>query len=164
MKGIGKTITRRKHQKKTDYRARIGMLKSDVPRLVVRRTNRFIVAQIVTSERAQDRVVCVATSKELLTHGWPEAMAGSLKSLPAAYLTGMLIAAKAKKNNVKKAILDMGMQRNASQGRVYAALKGAVDGGLEIPHGKDVLPTEKQLTHVQKTKSLISSIQGKLKQ
>ncbi len=162
MKGIGKTLTRRRKESKTDYKARMGMLKSDVPRLVVRRSNRFIIAQIVSSENAQDKILFEASSKELLAHGWPANLMGSLKSLPAAYLTGILIASKAKKNTVKKAILDMGMQRNVAGGRVYAVLKGAVDGGLDVPHNKTILPDEKQLSKIQKTHSLIHSLRAKL--
>lgn len=162
MKGIAKTISRRRKQMKTDYKARLALLKSNSARLVIRRTNSFVIAQIVTSVNAQDRIVCTATSKELLDHGWPAALAGSLKSLPAAYLTGILIASKAKKNSVKKAILDLGMQRSSSKGRVYAALKGAIDGGLDVPHSKDVLPGDKELSKVQKTHSLLTSMKAKL--
>ncbi|MEK6899435.1 MAG: 50S ribosomal protein L18 [Nanoarchaeota archaeon] len=163
MKGIGKTIPRRRKQSKTDYKSRVGLIKSDSARLVVRRSNRFVLAQIVLSDGAQDRIICQASSKELLAHGWPKEFEGSLKGLPAAYLTGMLIASKAKKNNVKKAILDIGMQRSALGGRIYAVLKGAVDFGLEIPHGKNAVPDEKRLSSVKETHALINSIRGKIK-
>lgn len=163
MKGIGKTAVRRRIEGKTDYKARLGLLKSNEVRMVVRKSNRYILVQLITSERAQDKIVCTASSKELLDKGWPTNSEGSLKSLPAAYLTGVLIASKAKKNTIKSAVLDIGMQRSAPGGRIYAVLKGAVDAGLSIPHGEEILPTEKELSKVQKTASLIKSLREKIK-
>ena len=72
------------------------MLKSNKPRLVIRKTNRYILAQIVESEIAQDKTIIKVSSKDLLQKGWPEENKGSLKSLPASYLTGFLIGSLAK--------------------------------------------------------------------
>lgn len=149
-----KTLRRRRKQGKTDYKARFTMLKSEKPRLVVRRTNRYIVAQIVESENAQDKVVMKVTSKELLTNGWPKENEGSLKSLLAGYLTGYLLAKKIKDKS-KEIILDIGLQRNIKGSRIYAVLKGAVDGGLKIPHDKSSLPSEERLKSSEKTKDLL---------
>jgi len=71
---------KRRRTKKTDYKARLALLKSGFPRLVVRKTNRYVIAQIVRSKEAQDAIVCSANSKELLKYGWPF----SLKSIPAS--------------------------------------------------------------------------------
>jgi large subunit ribosomal protein L18 len=30
-------------------------------------------------------------------------------------------------------------------GGLFAALKGAVDGGVEVPHGEDVLPSDERV-------------------
>jgi len=127
----------------------------------VRRTNRYIIGQIIESDVAQDKVIAVAHSKELLSHGWPENAAGSLKSRPAAYLTGYLLARKAKK--VKNAILDIGLSRNIKGSRLYAFLKGVVDGGLTIPHGKNALPSEESLASSEKGHALVEKVKGGIK-
>ena len=46
------------------------------------------------------------------------------------------------------AVLDIGLAASTRGGRVYAALKGMVDGGLDIPHSEDVFPDEERLTGV----------------
>jgi len=148
-----RTIRRRRREAKTDYKARFAMLKSEKPRLVVRKTNRYIVVQIVKSDIAQDKALARASSKDLLQKGWPKEKSGSLKSLQAAYLTGILLA---KKSKVKEAILDAGLNRNISGSRIYAVLKGAIEGGLKIPHKKEALPTEERLNSSEKLKALLS--------
>ena len=131
---------RRRIAAKTDYKSRLSLLKSEKPRLVVRKTNRYIIAQIVSSDIAQDKIVAGVNSKILLSKGFPPELAGSLKSLGAAYLTGFLLGKKARASGIKDAILDAGMYPNIKNSRVYAVLKGAVDAGLKIPHNPDVLP------------------------
>lgn len=134
-----RTIKRRRRERKTDYKARFALLKSGKPRLVVRKTNKYLIAQVVETNLAQDRVVYGVTSKQLLSQGWSELKSGSLKSLKAAYQTGYLLGQKMK-GKVDELILDTGMHRNIHKSRIYAVLRGAVDAGLNIPHNKDVLP------------------------
>ena len=131
---------RRRLASKTDYKARLSLLKSGKARLIIRKTNRYIIAQIVSSDSAQDKVVCGVTSKILLSKGLPSEFSGSLKSLGAAYLTGFLLGKKALSSGIKEAILDSGMYINVRNSRIYAALKGASDAGLSVPHKKEVLP------------------------
>ena len=62
-------------------------------------------------------------------------------------------------------MLDIGLAASSNGNRVYAALKGMVDAGLEIPHGESVLPSEDRLmgrhindsleSHVETAKSSI---------
>lgn len=144
MKGIGRTLKRRRFESKTDYSARIRILQSEKPRIVVRRTNRYIVVQLVESTLAQDKVLVSVSSRDLVSHGWPAALSGSLKSLPAAYLTGLLLAQKMK-GKATDVIFDIGMQRNASGGRLYAVLAGLIEGGISIPHNASVLPSAARL-------------------
>lgn len=155
-----RTFRRRRKEQKTDYRARLALLKSQKPRLVIRKTNRTLIVQIVTSEGAQDRVTLTVTSKDLLTYGWPKESQGSLKSLPAAYLTGFLAGKKAKAKT-PEAILDLGLQRNIPKSRVYAVLKGAVDAGLKVPHNPSVFPTPEMFTK-HKLNKLMEGIKHKL--
>jgi large subunit ribosomal protein L18 len=158
MKGLGKTIRRRRQEGKTDYVARLALLKSEDPRIVARRSNRYMHVSLVSSEGAQDKVICLADSKELLAQGWPVKNAGSLKSLGACYLTGRMLAKRAQKHGIKKAILDIGIQRNAAGGRLYAVLKGLIDGGLHVPHSTEALPTNERLKHNPSTRPLIEKM------
>jgi len=158
MRGLPK---RRRHEQKTDYNARLSLLKSSKPRLVVRKTNRYMIVQIVKSQDAQDTVILNVTSKDLLGNGWPEAQSGSLKSRVAAYLTGYLAAKSALKIGVKEAILDMGMHRNVKNSRIFALVRGAIDGGLALPAGAESLPTDEDLAK-DKNSSLIDKIRSKL--
>lgn len=159
MKGIGRTIRRRRREGKTDYLARLSLLQSSKPRIVVRRTNRYVIAQIIESDIAQDKVLCGVSSKDLISSGWPKDLEGSLKSLAAAYLTGALLA---KKSKVKEAILDMGMQRNVQRGRVFAVVAGLVAGGMLVPHKKESLPDEKRISENKNTREIFIKLKEKL--
>ncbi len=160
MKGMRRTIKRRRNEAKTDYHARHKLLESGKPRLVIRKTNRYITGQIVTSNLAQDKVVISVSSKELLSSGWLESLKGSLKNLSAAYLTGKLLA---EKSSVREAILDIGMYRNAARGRVYAFLRGAIDGGLIIPHNPEILPSDSRFEENKKTREIFLKMKGGIK-
>ena len=86
---VRRTLKRRRRESKTDYKLRKNILKSGIPRIVIRRTNRYFVVQAIESVEAQDKVIAGVTSKELLKKGWDAKKAGSLKSIPAGYLTGI---------------------------------------------------------------------------
>ena len=131
---------RRRREGKTDYYQRTRLVVADVPRMVVRKTNRHIIVQLVTAEMDGDRTLVAAKSAELEKYGYK----GSTSSTPAAYLTGMLFAVKAKKAQHESAILDIGLNRATPGARVFAALKGAVEAGLEIPHGEEILPSDER--------------------
>jgi len=135
---------RRRVKSKTDYYARLALLKGGKARLVIRKTNSRIITQIVESESAKDRIIASASSHDLLSKGWPADAKGSLKSLPAAYLTGCMIAKKLSASK-KEVILDIGLQRSIPKSRIYAVLKGAIDSGLKIPCNPDVLPSDEFL-------------------
>ena len=47
---------RRRREHKTNYTKRLILLKGKVPRLVVRKTNKYIILQIIESSHAQDKV------------------------------------------------------------------------------------------------------------
>ena len=57
---------RRRIENKTDYRKRLILLKGKVPRFIVRKTNKYIILQIITSKSAQDKVAYSINTKELL--------------------------------------------------------------------------------------------------
>src|SRR3989344_4783290 len=104
---------KRRGESRTDYAKRLKLLKSGKPRIVFRKSNRFLTGQYVISSEAQDKVFITVSSKELLKNGWDETKINSLKTLPASYLTGMLLAKKIKEKKLdKKVIIDFGMIRN----------------------------------------------------
>lgn len=159
-----RSLRRRRHEHKTDYKTRLTLLESGKPRIVVRRSNRYILVQKVTTTGAQDRVIASMTSKALLEKGWPAERASSLKSLPAAYLTGFLFAKQLllRKDRQEEAILDMGMHRNIHKSRLYAVLKGLLDGGMSIPHSDGALPSEEDLQRTPRFRDILASMRQTL--
>ncbi len=133
---------RRRREGKTDYYRRMKLLLSDKPRMVVRKTNRQIIVQLVQAELEGDRTLVAAYSTELQDFGY----SGATGNTPAAYLTGMLFAVKAQNAGYTEAILDIGPNRATTGGKLFGALKGAVAGGLEIPHGEEILPDDDRAT------------------
>ncbi|XBI83834.1 hypothetical protein VPH35_092279 [Triticum aestivum] len=154
---------KRRRQGKTDYRARLRLTNQDknkynTPkyRFVVRFTNKDVTAQIVYATIAGDIVMAAAYSHELPRYG----LEVGLTNYAAAYCTGLLLARRVLKNrdldeeyegNVEatgedfsvepsderrpfRALLDVGLIRTTTGNRVFGALKGALDGGLDIPH------------------------------
>jgi large subunit ribosomal protein L5e len=140
------------HQDKNRYNAR-------KYRLVVRITNTKVICQIVYATIIGDRTICQANSQDLAKYGIPV----GLKNYAACYATGLLVARRCLKlmgmdDDFKgkeecdgeefhieeeeteaerrpfKAILDVGIRRTCVGARVWGALKGAVDGGLHVPH------------------------------
>ncbi|MDO8563734.1 MAG: 50S ribosomal protein L18 [Nanoarchaeota archaeon] len=157
---MGRTIRRRRLEARTDYKARIELIKSGKPRLVVRKTNRYVIAQLVRSEGAQDFVVSTLSSKDLIAKGWPENKSGSLKNRSAAYLTGYLLGKAALGKKITEAILDAGMYRNIQKSRIYTVLKGALDAGLKVPHDAKVLPKEEFLHVSPEFKKIVEKIKN----
>jgi large subunit ribosomal protein L18 len=158
-----KPAFRRRRTGQTDYTRRLRLLKGRTTRLVVRRSNRAITVQFVDYDPTGDVIRATATSRDLKAHGWDT----SLGSTPAAYLTGLLAGQRARKAGVQGAILDLGLQEPTPGGRLYAALKGVVDAGVEVPHSDDVLPEESRLqgehlpeAPLAKFKNTVAKIQG----
>ncbi|KAG9811708.1 hypothetical protein KCU68_g20532, partial [Aureobasidium melanogenum] len=135
-------------------------------RLVVRFTNRDIICQIVTSGITGDKVFCAAYAHELKAYG----IEHGLTNWAAAYATGLLIARRAlhklgiqesftgveeadgeftlteaaevdgEERRPFKVYLDVGLTRTSTGARVFAAMKGASDGGLYVPHSEKRFP------------------------
>ena len=76
-------VRRRRRTATTNYPKRIRELKGGMPRLVVRKSNRGVLLQVVNYEENGDKVVASATSKELKKMGWEPRC-----NIPTAYLTG----------------------------------------------------------------------------
>merc|ERR1712080_76449 len=161
---------RRRREGKTDYQARKGLCaqyknKFNTPkyRLIVRQTNKDVICQVAYSRMQGDVIIASAYSHELPKYG----LSVGLKNYAAHYCTGLLLArrllAKFKLDkiyegqlevdgaeyNVEPAddgpspfrcFLDVGLTRTTTVNKVFGALKGAVDGGLDIPHSVNRFP------------------------
>lgn len=140
-----KVSKRRRKEAKTDYAKRIKLLKSNSPRIVFRKTNRYLIAQYVISKEAKDIIKLGTNSKELLKFGWPKESAGSLKSVSAAYLLGLLISKKIKEKELDVPIVDFGMIQMLHKTKTYSFLKGLKEGGLNINCEDKFCPEENRL-------------------
>jgi len=121
---------RRRRANLTNYRKRLALLKSEKPRMVVRKTNRQVIVQFVNFTNDHDEVIASATSSELAQFKWKPST-----NLPSSYLTAYLCANKAKKKGVKSAVLDSGLHTPSKGSFLFAAAKGAKDAGIDIPVG-----------------------------
>ena len=147
----GKTYTadfKRKKEGKTNHRKRLKLLMSDRPRLVIRKSLKNIQANIIEYEAKGDKVLLSAHSRELERLGWKLNKA----NLPSAYLVGFMLGRRAKSRGIKNAVLDIGLKKAVKGGRFYAALSGALDAGLEIPHNQKILPPKERIhgSHISK--------------
>lgn len=151
---------RRRREGKTNYYRRKSLLQSRRPRLVVRKTNTNTLVQIINANVVGDMTVASAIASELSDHGWS---AGS-SNLPAAYLTGFLAGLRAKSRGVKGAILDVGLNPPIKGSRIYAALKGVVDAGLEVPHSPQIFPDDSRISgeHIVASYDHFSAIEGSM--
>ena len=129
---------RRVREGKTNYKKRLKLLLSKKPRVVVRRSNKYIKGQFVEYNLSGDKVITFANSKELKNFGWK----GGLNNLSSAYLTGLLLA---KKSGSKNAIFDIGMQTSIKSTVLYAFAKGCIEGGLHIPCSENMFPAEEKI-------------------
>jgi large subunit ribosomal protein L18 len=131
---------RRRREGKTDYQARKALVTSGKPRLVTRGANRNITVQILIAKPHGDEVLAAANSRELAkNYNW-KAPTGNI---PAAYLTGLLCGTKAKAKGVKEAILDIGLVAPTKGAKIFAALSGVLDAGLEVPHSEEKIVKER---------------------
>jgi large subunit ribosomal protein L18 len=140
-----KLAKRRRREGKTNYTKRVVLLKGNAPRLVIRKSNKYIQLQVVESVHAQDKVKIGVSTKDLLKNGWPAEKAGSLKSLGACYLAGLLLGKKSSGKINGKIILDSGLIPNTKGSRIYAAAKGVKDSGIEINLGEETLPNDEKI-------------------
>ena len=147
---------RRRREGKTDYAARKALVLSGKPRIVIRGSVKNMTAQIIVAKPEGDIVLVSAHSRELPEkYGWK----GPGTNLTAAYLVGFLCGSRAKAQGTAEAIADIGLHSPSKGARVFAALKGAADGGVNVPHSKEKLPSDDRIKgeHIGKyAKSLAS--------
>ncbi|MDH4122916.1 MAG: 50S ribosomal protein L18 [Thermoplasmata archaeon] len=152
---------RRRKENRTDYRSRKALIASELPRVIVRKSNRHVRIQIAGYHEEGDKILVSAFSQELKNLGWE----GNYDTTPAAYLTGLMAGERGVKAGIGEAVLDIGRHYPAKGSVIFAALKGLIDAGVEIPHDDDVLPSDdrvggKHLSENMQTK--IEEIKSKL--
>jgi len=157
---------RRRREGKTDYQARRRLILQDKNkynspkyRYIVRFTNKDVICQIAYAKITGDVIMTAAYSHELPKYG---AKVG-LTNYAAAYATGLLLARRhLKKLGLASryqgrvevdgadyhvyprktgprpflALFDVGLARTTTGSRLFGALKGAIDGGINIPHNE----------------------------
>jgi large subunit ribosomal protein L18 len=132
---------RRRREGKTNYYKRYIYVLSRAIRAVVRKTNKYILVQIVKFDPKGDITIAASHSIELAKkYGWK----GDLNNTQAAYLTGYLAGLRAIKKGIQNAVVDIGLHRPTKGARVFAAIKGAIDAGMRIKVG-DVLPDDSRI-------------------
>ena len=135
-------MLRRRREGKTDYRARLALVKSRSARIVIRKSLKNIHIQVVTYNRDGDTTVVNVFSKSLNKYDW-KYHGGSL---PSAYLIGFLAGKVAVSKGIQAAYLDIGLQTSTKGSVLYAAALGAKDAGLNVPIGKDILPLQDRIS------------------
>lgn len=127
--------------------------------MIVRFTNKDVICQIAYAKIQGDLILATAYSHELPRYG----IKVGLTNYAAAYATGLLLARRllkklgldkhyAGKKEISgemyqvehmedsprpfRCYLDVGLVRTTTGSRVFAAMKGAADGGLDIPHNE----------------------------
>jgi large subunit ribosomal protein L18 len=132
---------RRRREGKTRYQKRVSLMKADAPKMVVRKSNKYILVQFSTYNVTGDKTLLTVTSAKLKGFGWNY----GLKNIPAAYLTGLLAGKLAKKAKITRAISDIGLHSNTKGAKIFAVLKGAADSGLNIKLGAEVVPAAERI-------------------
>jgi len=164
------TKFRRRREGKTDYHARKKLViqaknKYNVPknRLIVRISNKDVTAQVAYARIEGDIVICSAYSHELPAYG----IKVGLTNYASCYATGYLLARRMnamfnlgeRYTGVEevtgemycveeaesgpgpmRAHLDVGLSRTTTGAKVFAVMKGAVDGGVDVPHSEKRFP------------------------
>lgn len=139
-------------------------------RFVVRRTNKDIICQVIFATPEGDRVLSAAYSHELPRYGMALGLTNYAAAYATGLLLARRLLTKLKLDTKFEGIsrpdgsyfctgddyedrwsrpsgrkpfkcfLDVGLARTTTGARVFAALKGAVDGGLNIPHNENRFP------------------------
>jgi large subunit ribosomal protein L18 len=134
---------RRRREGKTNYHLRRKLVRTNKYniRAVVRVSNSHALVQFVEARTNGDITHSIAHTRELSDYNWKAATS----NLPSAYLIGLLAGFKARKAGITNAILDIGLNPPIYGSRVFAALKGIVDSGIDIPHSNKVFPDDNRL-------------------
>jgi large subunit ribosomal protein L18 len=139
---------RRRREGRTNYHVRYKLILSKKPRVVVRKSNAGTTLQLVMAEQKGDKTLLTVNSRELKDFGFST----SVGNLPAAYLTGLLFGKKMLALGIDEGIADIGLHASTKGNRIYAAIKGVVDAGVDVPHGSEIFPDDERIRgeHIKK--------------
>lgn len=141
VEGVSRSVNlKRRREGKTDYDQRLQLLKSGKTRAVVRLTNRRAIVQFIDYHPDGDKVRTSANNLHLEDFGW----SSKKVNLPSAYLVGFLAGKRAQEEGIHEAVLDIGMNKPEKGGKIFSALNGLIDSGVDIPHDPDILPSEER--------------------
>ncbi|XP_074655857.1 large ribosomal subunit protein uL18-like [Tubulanus polymorphus] len=161
---------KRRRESKTDYFARKRLIVQDknkynTPkyRMIVRLTNKDITCQVAYARIEGDYIIAAAYGHELPKYG----IKVGLTNYAAAYCTGLLMArrllqkfkldkiyegntdvngdeyyveSEEGKPGAFRCYLDVGLARTTTGAKIFGAMKGAADGGIDIPHSMKRFP------------------------
>jgi len=130
---------KRIRQDKTNYRKRAAVILGRHSFVTIKVSDQNVAAQLLKPTKTGDIVLASAHSKELAKHGWK----GAFNSLPACYLTGLLLGTKALAKGTSDAVLYIGKDKFTT--RVAACLRGVVEGGVKMPVSEDSLPADERI-------------------
>ncbi|NMC08437.1 MAG: 50S ribosomal protein L18 [Candidatus Lokiarchaeota archaeon] len=132
---------RRRREGRTNYYARKTLLTSGRSRVVIRPSAKNVVVQVTDAKLKGDVIRASASSKQLQKEfGWEYGTG----NLPCAYLAGYLLGKKALKAGITNGIADIGLRTHIN--RTWAALKGVIDAGFDVPADEEIFPEEDRLT------------------
>ena len=131
---------KRIRKKKTNYHKRASLLQTKREFITVKLSNQNVATQVLEPNISGDRVIAYSHSTNLASFGWK----GSNNSLPACYLTGLLLGKKASFKGIKGAVLYTG--KDTFSRRTAACLKGIMDGGIDVPSSDKSIPSEDRLS------------------
>lgn len=154
-----RTYHRRRREKKTDYSKRLNLLRSEKTRIVLRRTLAGMSIQFVDYKTDGDQTKVSAVAADLKKFGWKI----HTGNIPSSYLIGLIAGLRAKSVGIEEAILDVGLQTSTKGSRIYAALKGIIDAGINIPYSEEILPDDARISgdHIAKYAGLLDDAKKK---
>jgi large subunit ribosomal protein L18 len=145
---------RRRREGRTDYRTRLQLLKSGKTRIVVRKSLKQIRVQFIKYKEGGDEILASAMSDELVKlYNWKF----STSTTPAAYLTGLLAAKRAKEKGISEGVFDIGRRVPVTGSKIFAVLKGILDGGVDCPCDDGKLPADDRLAGKHLKKEVVSA-------
>ncbi len=129
---------KRKRKHVTNYKKRLALVKGNLERIAIRKSNRRISAQIIRYEEKGDVIITSASSDHLLKFGWP-----SRSNKATAYLTGLYLAKKAQEKKLldKEYILDIGFSAPVKNSIPFVFAQGCIDGGMKLRNGSKIEET-----------------------
>ena len=146
---------RRRREGRTNYRRRLGLLRSGKVRIVVRKSLKNTQVQFVGYKEGGDNILASANSKELINkYNWKY----STSTTPAAYLTGILAGKRAKDKGIDECILDTGRHPPITGSKIFASIKGVIDAGIECPYNEEKIPKEDRITGKHLDKDIMPAL------